>query len=113
MNLRELAPKAAQAEGFLKALANRHRLMILCELHKGELSVTAIQQSLGLSQSSLSQHLARLREDGLVKTRRKSQTIFYSLANTKVTRVVGLLYELYCAEESRPEAEENDREAST
>jgi ArsR family transcriptional regulator, virulence genes transcriptional regulator len=99
MNLQELAPKAAQAESFLKALANRHRLMILCELHKGEISVSALQQAIGLSQSSLSQHLARLREDELVTTRRESQAIFYSLANTKVTRTISLLYELFCAEE--------------
>jgi len=98
MNLSELAPKAVQAETFLKALANRHRLMILCELHKGERSVTALQQALGLSQSSLSQHLARLREDDLVTTRRKSQAIFYSLANAHVLSVIKLLYEIYCAE---------------
>lgn len=95
----ELAPKAAEAESFLKALANRHRLMVLCELHKGELSVTRLQETIGLSQSSLSQHLARLREDKLVKTRRESQTIYYSLANENVSRVIGLLYELFCAED--------------
>ena len=95
----ELAPKAAQAESFLKALANRHRLMVLCELHKGELSVTRLQEAIGLSQSSLSQHLARLREDKLVKTRRESQTIFYSLADENVSRVIALLYELFCAAE--------------
>jgi len=102
MNVSELAPKAEEAESFLKALANRHRLMILCELHKGELSVTRLQQSIGLSQSSLSQHLARLREDDLVKTRRASQTIFYSLANSNVSRVIGLLYELFCGEQCGP-----------
>lgn len=95
----ELAPKAAEAESFLKALANRHRLMVLCELHKGELSVTRLQEMVGSSQSSLSQHLARLREDRLVKTRRESQTIFYSLANDDVSRVIGLLYELFCAQD--------------
>jgi len=98
----ELAPKAAQAESFLKALANRHRLMILCELHKGELSVSAMQDAVGLSQSALSQHLARLREDELVKTRRASQTIYYSLADDKVSRVIGLLYELFCASDCGP-----------
>ena len=97
MNLQELAPKAIEAETFLKALANRHRLMILCELHKGERSVTALQQGIGLSQSSLSQHLARLREDGLVETRRESQTIYYSLGGAHVSRVIKLLYEIYCA----------------
>jgi DNA-binding transcriptional ArsR family regulator len=96
MNLQDLAPKAAEAESFLKALANRHRLIILCELHKGERSVTALKGVSGLSQSSLSQHLARLREDQLVKTRRSSQTIYYSPANDNVSRIIALLYELYC-----------------
>jgi DNA-binding transcriptional ArsR family regulator len=99
MNLEKLAPKAVQAENFLKAMANRHRLMILCELHKGETGVSALQRALGLSQSSLSQHLARLREDELVNTRRESQAIFYSLANSNVSRTIALLYELFCAEE--------------
>jgi DNA-binding transcriptional ArsR family regulator len=85
MNLESLAPNAARAETFLKALASRHRLMILCELHKGERSVTALQQTLGLSQSSLSQHLARLREDELVKTRRESQAIFYVKSHPTAT----------------------------
>jgi DNA-binding transcriptional ArsR family regulator len=112
MNLQDLAPKAAQAESFLKALANRHRLMILCELHKGERSVSALQQAINLSQSSLSQHLARLREDELVNTRRSSQTIFYSLANENVSRVIGLLYELYCAESCVPAEAEASRKTA-
>jgi DNA-binding transcriptional ArsR family regulator len=99
MNLEKLAPKAVQAENFLKAMANRHRLMILCELHKGETGVSALQRAIGLSQSSLSQHLARLRDDELVTTRRESQAIYYSLANTNVSRTITLLYELFCAEE--------------
>jgi DNA-binding transcriptional ArsR family regulator len=102
MNMQRLAPKAEQAESFLKALANRHRLMILCELHQGEASVSALQQAIGLAQSSLSQHLARLREDELVKTRRQSQAIYYSLANPNVSRMIGLLYELYCADDCAP-----------
>jgi len=96
MDLRELAAKAAEAERFLKALASGNRLMILCELQKGEMSVTRLQQALGLSQSSLSQHLARLRADAVVKTRRESQTIYYSLADEKVVRVMSLVYELFC-----------------
>lgn len=95
----DLAPKAEEAERFLKALASRHRLMILCELHKGELSVAKLHEAVGLSQSSLSQHLARLREDALVKTRRESQSIFYSLADKKISRFIELLYELFCADE--------------
>ena len=98
MNMSELAPNALRAETFLKALANRHRLVILCQLHEGERSVSALQQTLGLSQSSLSQHLARLREDDLVATRREAQTIFYSLANAHVLSMIKLLYEFYCAD---------------
>jgi len=96
MQLEELAPRAAEAEAFLKAMANRYRLMILCQLHQGEKSVTTLQGGVGLSQSALSQHLARLREDDLVKTRRESQTIFYSLATPNVSELITLLYRLYC-----------------
>jgi DNA-binding transcriptional ArsR family regulator len=103
MNIQDLGPKADQAESFLKAMANRHRLMILCELHKGETAVSELQRAIGLSQSSISQHLSRLREDGLVKTRRESQVIHYSLANPKVSRMIGLLYELFCADECAEE----------
>ena len=98
MNLQALALKAAEAETFLKSVANRHRLMILCELHRGECAVGELHQRIGLSQSSLSQHLARLRIDGLVATRRQSQTIFYSLASHHVTELIGLMHELYCKE---------------
>jgi DNA-binding transcriptional ArsR family regulator len=97
MNLMELGSRAEKAEAFLKALANRHRLMILCELHKGEQSVGVLHEAIGLSQSALSQHLARLREDQLVKTRRESQTIYYSLASKEAGQVIALLYELFCA----------------
>ena len=108
----DLAPKAEQAETFLKALANRHRLMILCELHKGETPVSHLQRALGLSQSSLSQHLARLREDELVKTRRQSQIIHYSLANENVTRTIALLHELFCADECAGDAGARSSEAA-
>ena len=104
MDMEQLAPKAAEAESFLKAMASRHRLMILCELHEGELSVSALQEALGLGQSSLSQHLARLRADGLVETRRVSQTIFYRIDNPKVSRMMQALYESFCADEKKPRA---------
>lgn len=93
----ELASRADKAEALLKALANRHRLMILCELHKGEQSVGVLQEAIGLSQSALSQHLARLREDQLVKTRRESQTIYYSLASKEAKQIIALLYNLFCS----------------
>ncbi len=97
MNVQALTSKAGAAERFLKALANRHRLLILCELHQGERSVGALQSTTGLSQSALSQHLARLREDKLVTTRRSAQTIYYSLTSEAVTKIIALLYEFYCS----------------
>jgi DNA-binding transcriptional ArsR family regulator len=97
MNLEGLQSKARAAEAMLKAVANRNRLVVLCELLEGERSVTSLQRAVGLSQSALSQHLARLREDELVATRRESQTIYYSLSSKPVTRLIGVLYELYCA----------------
>jgi DNA-binding transcriptional ArsR family regulator len=91
-----LASKAEEAELFLKAIANAHRLMILCELHKGETCVTVLQNALGLSQSAVSQHLARLRQDGLVSTRRESRTIYYSLADERSKRMIALLHGIFC-----------------
>jgi DNA-binding transcriptional ArsR family regulator len=102
MDLQELESKALEAEGFLKAFANRHRLMIMCQLKDTEKSVTSLQEAVGLSQSAMSQHLARLRADDLVKTRRKAQTIYYSLASPDVERLIGLLYELFCNGERKP-----------
>jgi DNA-binding transcriptional ArsR family regulator len=97
MNLEALESQASAAESLLKAVANRRRLVILCELLGGEKSVSALRGAIGLSQSALSQHLARLRADEIVATRRESQTIYYSLASDRATRLIGLLYELYCA----------------
>jgi DNA-binding transcriptional ArsR family regulator len=97
MNLAKLELQAGAAEALLKTVANRRRLVILCELLGGEKSVSALRVALGSSQSALSQHLARLRADGIVTTRRESHAIYYSLASDRVTRLIGLLYELYCA----------------
>lgn len=87
---------AGQAAGLMRVLANEHRLMILCRLGAGELSVGALLDGTVLSQSSLSQHLARLRAEGLVTTRREGTTVFYRIADPAALRVVGLLADLYC-----------------
>jgi DNA-binding transcriptional ArsR family regulator len=105
MNLLELQSKAETVAGLLKSVGNRNRLIMLCELLKGERSVGGLQQAIGLSQSALSQHLARLRADKIVATRRESQTIYYSLASQKVSRLIGLLYQLYCAPSCDDEAD--------
>lgn len=97
MEIRDLESHVVEAESLLKALANRHRLMVLCELHGGEKSVGELHERVGVSQSALSQHLAWLREDGIVSTRRESQTIYYSLASPHVKRMIALLHEMFCA----------------
>jgi ArsR family transcriptional regulator, virulence genes transcriptional regulator len=96
MDIKAMQVQACEAAGFLKILANDRRLMILCELLKGERSVGELEDIVDLSQSALSQHLARLRRSHLVKTRRESQTIYYSIADPGVTKVIGALYDLYC-----------------
>ena len=87
---------AADAVCLLKSLANENRLTILCVLAEGEISVGRLNERISLSQSALSQHLAVLREQGLVQTRRESQTIFYSLAKTPALEVIRLLHDIYC-----------------
>ena len=97
MELEKLQDSARRASTLLKAMSNEHRLMILCQLLHGEKSVGEMERLIGLSQSALSQHLARLRRDGLVQTRRQAQTIFYSLSGTEAAAVIDTLYGLYCA----------------
>lgn len=87
---------AADAVCLLKSLANESRLAILCVLAEGEASVGCLNERVQLSQSALSQHLAVLREQGLVQTRRESQTIFYRLADTPALDVIRLLHDIYC-----------------
>jgi len=96
---------AAEAAQLLKVLGNEQRLHILCNLLDGPLSVGELNQRLELSQSALSQHLALLREMELVETRREAQTIYYSLADGPVVRVMALLQDIYCPRDSgAPEA---------
>lgn len=99
MDARRLETKAGQAATLLKALSNRRRLLILCRLTEGEMSVGSLAASLGLSQSALSQHLARLRARGLVRTRRDAQTIYYALAGEEAPRIMAALTDLYCPPE--------------
>lgn len=87
---------AARAAALLRVLGNERRLLMLCQLADGELSVGALQSRIGLSQSALSQHLALLREQGIVATRRESQTIYYRIADTAALRVIQTLAELFC-----------------
>jgi DNA-binding transcriptional ArsR family regulator len=95
MPIELLRPVTAAASRILKAMGNPHRLTVLCDLAYGELSVKELEVRLGLSQSALSQHLARLRQEKLVRTRRHRQTIYYSLNGEAAERVMLALVELY------------------
>ncbi len=88
---------ADQASDLLKALSNRHRLLIICQLVDDERSVGELAAFLGLRDSTVSQHLALLRKDGLVTARRDGQTIYYSIASEPAREVLKTLYQVYCA----------------
>lgn len=92
---------ASRAAAMLRLLGNERRLMILCQLADGELSVGELQPRVGLSQSALSQHLALLREERVVATRRESQTIFYRIADPAAVQIIATLAEIYCPPEMR------------
>ena len=96
MDLSQMEQKAPQVVTLLKAMANERRLFILCYLLEDELSVGELCDKLALSQSALSQHLAWLRRDELVKTRKESQTVYYSLKSEEVRKMMCLLQEMYC-----------------
>ena len=95
----DFTEKAAEAAALMKALSNEHRLLVLCHLVSDEeLTVGALVERVGLSQSALSQHLARLRSEGLVRFRREAQTLHYRVADPKAAQVLELLRDLFCPE---------------
>lgn len=96
----EMAENAQQAAAFLKTLAHEGRLMVLCHLGGGERSVGELENLLDMRQAAVSQMLARLRDEGLVATRREGKTVYYRLANDSTSQVIGLLYKLFCAPKS-------------
>lgn len=94
--LADFEASAGKAAGLLHTLGNEKRLMILCQLGPGELPAGALQEPLGLSQSALSQHLAVLREAGVVATRRDAQTIWYRIADPAAVKVIETLASIFC-----------------
>lgn len=100
-DIKALEQNADEAARLLRALANPQRLRVLCLLVSNELSVGQINECVALSQSALSQHLAVLREEGLVHTRREAQTIFYSLAKGPAQTLIIALHGIYCAPSGR------------
>ncbi len=97
MDTEDLKANAEKASTLLKAMSNERRLLVLCSLAEGELSVRQMERLVDLSQSALSQHLARLRHDGLVETRRDAQTIYYSLRGDEARAIIKTLHDLYCS----------------
>ncbi|MCO6383533.1 helix-turn-helix transcriptional regulator [Oceanicola sp. 502str15] len=93
-----MVANAQAAAGFLKAIGHEGRLMILCHLASGEKSVTELETLLKARQAAVSQQLSRLRAEGLVTPRREGKAIFYSLADDRAARVMGVLYDLFCKE---------------
>lgn len=102
-DIQALEARAAEAARLLRLLGNEKRLLLLCHLAgAGEMTVGPLAQMLGLSQPALSQHLARLREDGLVTTRRAAQSIHYRIADSRAARLLEVLRDLYCHPDSVP-----------
>ena len=98
-DLAAMSAAADAASELLKSLANRHRLLILCQLGEGERSVGELAECVGIRDATASQHLALLRKDGLVTARREGQTIWYSVASAPAREVLAALYRIYCQPE--------------
>ena len=97
MDLVTFEAKAGQVADTLKAIGNARRLMLLCKLvEHGEVTVGDLARDVGLSQSACSQHLAKMRDEGLITFRRESQTLWYAIADTRVEMLLATLYQLYC-----------------
>src|SRR3954447_7412175 len=97
LDLETFEQKATEVADILRALANERRLMILCKLVEwGEANVTSLAEAAGLSQSALSQHLAKMRDEGLVAFRRESQTIWYRVADRRIEQLLATLHDLFC-----------------
>ena len=89
-----------EASSLLKAMSNEHRLLILCNLVEGEKTVRELEELVGLRQTTLSQHLARLRSEGLVSTRRSAQNIYYSISSSEGNQLLGAIHGMFCTRES-------------
>lgn len=96
MNMEKMESNAEKAASFLGGLASPHRLRILCQLTEGEKSVTELIEATGLAQTSMSQHLAKLKDEEIVSFRREHRTLYYSISNPIVEDIMMLLYKNYC-----------------
>ncbi len=99
--MENMRPNAAQAAGFLKGLASQHRLLILCELADGEKSVSELIEATGMAQTSMSQHLSKLKSEDIVTFRRDHRTLYYSIHNQTVKDIMQILYQKFCGKKTR------------
>ncbi len=114
MDVSTIAQKAGEASALMKALSHERRLLVLCHLvAHGELPVNELAERVGLSQSALSQHLAKLREQKLVTTRKEAQSAFYRICDPRAEQVLALLHQIFCPELGRePDAAQDNGENS-
>ncbi|MCZ7939240.1 ArsR/SmtB family transcription factor [Agrobacterium salinitolerans] len=113
VSLETMIAKAPEAADFMRQFSNANRLMLLCQIAREESSVSDIQEALGIKQPALSQQLAELRQAGLVKTRRASRQIYYSIADGRAGAVMDLLFELFCGGGAADTAEPVKRSVET
>lgn len=95
-NMLQMQKKAEEVSEFIKCFGSPHRLMIFCQLSSGEKSVGQLIDATGIAQTSMSQHLAKLKSEGLVKFRRDHRTLYYSISSPDVQRVMEALHDIYC-----------------
>ena len=107
IDAQKMARAAQKASELMKTLGHKDRLMVLCHLTNGEKSVGELAGLLDIPQSPLSQHLARMRKESLVTTRREAQTIYYTIASGEAARFVTLMHELYCSEDDPDQIQSN------
>ncbi|MGH1402901.1 MAG: ArsR/SmtB family transcription factor [Alphaproteobacteria bacterium] len=96
--MKEMDDKAAEVAGFLKGIANAHRLLILCQLSEGEKSVSELIEATGIAQTSMSQHLNKLKSERIVDFRRDHRVLYYSICSEPVHAIMAVLYEHFCKE---------------
>lgn len=102
LDISDLEDKAAEVAGLLRALANERRLMILCRLVElGEAKVSSLAELAGLSQSAMSQHLSKMRDEGIVAYRRDGQSLWYRIADPRIERLFATMHDLFCGEPKR------------
>ena len=96
LNHNELERNADRAAAFLKSIAHRHRLLVLCYLMEGEMTAGELGETLDVKPANMSQHLSWLKDEGLVKTRREGTVMHYSLSDKDITPLIGVLYTMFC-----------------